>query len=100
MYAYIWEMSKNSYTRGKEHLASLDNREERSRTLRNSKERHDSNIRKFQLQFCISVTGQFKNDAMLRHIYKAARINRVDKNNVLNAKNKWNCYRVPQVTME
>ena len=49
---------------------------------------------------CMSVTGHVNNDAMLRQTSEAVKINREDKNNVINTKNECNYVRVPQVTME
>ena len=66
--------------RDTEHLASLNNRDEGSVMCKHSKENHDSHIP----NFCMSV----KNDAMLRRISEAVRINRKDKNNVMNTKNE------------
>ena len=51
-----------------------------------SKEIHDGCIP----QFCMSVTGQFKNDAMLRQVSEAVKINREGKRNCVNSKNEWN----------
>ena len=60
MNTYTGETSRNTYTRGKEHLASLDNSDEGSVMWKHSKEKHGSHIPNFYM----SVTGQFKNDAM------------------------------------
>ena len=96
MNTYIRETSRNAYTRGKEHLSSLDIRDDGSVMWKHSKEKHDSHIP----NFCMSFTGQFRNDAMLRQISEAVRINREDKSNVMSTKNEWNYVTVLQVTIE
>ena len=50
--------------------------------------------------FCMSVTGKFRNDAMLRQISEAVRINREGKKNVINSKSKWNCINVSDLAVE
>ena len=61
---YIGETSLNAYTRGKEHLASLSRREESSVLWKHNKDKHNGSIP----QFCMSVAGQFKDDAILRQV--------------------------------
>ena len=61
---YIGDTSHSAYTRGKEHLTSLSRREEGSALWKHSKEIHDGHLPVFR----ISVTGQFRDDAMLRQI--------------------------------
>ena len=48
----------------------------------------------------MSVTGQFRNDAMLRQVSEAVRINREGKKNVMNNKSEWNYVHVPHVEVE
>ena len=93
---YIGETSRNAYTRGKEHLASLSRREENSVLWKHSKEKHNGSIP----QFCMSVKGQFKDDAMLRQISEAVMINKEGKENIMNSKNEWNYINLPHVAVE
>ena len=72
---YIGETSRNAYTRGKEHLASLARKEESSVLWKHSKDKHNGRIPRF----CMSVMGQFKNDAMLRQVSEAVMINKEGK---------------------
>ena len=58
---YIGETSRSAYTRGKEHLTSLSRKEEGSPLWKHSKEIHEGHVPGFRM----SVTGQFRNDAML-----------------------------------
>ena len=83
---YIGETSRNTYTRGKEHLASLARKEESSVLWKHSKGKHNGRIPRF----CMSVMGQFKNDAMLRQVSEAVMINKEGKENTMNNKNEWN----------
>ena len=72
---YIGETSRSAYARGKEHLTSLSRKEEGSPLWKHSIEIHEGHVP----GFCMSVTGQFRNDAMLRQISEAVRINREGK---------------------
>ena len=57
---------------------------------------HDGHVPGFHM----SVSGQFRNDAMLRQISEAVRINREGKKNVMNDKCEWNYVHVPHVAVE
>ena len=48
----------------------------------------------------MSVTGQFKNDAMLWQVSEEVKINREEKRNVMNSKNEWNYINLPHVAVE
>ena len=50
---YIGETSSSAYTRGKEHIKSLAKKEERSALWKHCKEKHDSEMQKFEM----NVTG-------------------------------------------
>ena len=60
-YIFIGETSSNACKRSKEHLSSLARKAESSVLWRHSNDKHNESI----TQFCMSVTGQFKNDAIL-----------------------------------
>ena len=77
-------------------MASLSRSEESSVLWKHSKEKHNGSIP----QFCISVKGQFKDDAMLRQVSKAVMINKEGKENVMNSKNEWNCINLPHVAVD
>ena len=93
---YIGETSRSAYTRGKEHLTSLSRKEEGSALWKHSKEIHNGHMPGFRM----SVTGQFRNDAMLRQISEAVKINREGKKNVMNDKCEWKYVHVPHVAVE
>ena len=70
---YVGETSRSAYTRGKEHEKSLSNKEERSALWKHCKEKHNNEMQRFQM----SVTGLYRNDAMLRQISEGVRIEKV-----------------------
>ena len=45
----------------------------------------------------MSVTGTYKNDAMLRQIAEAVQINNTDTGALMNDRAEWNMTRVPRV---
>ena len=90
------ETSRSACTRGKEHLTSLSRRKEGSTLWNHGKEIHDGHIPAIYM----SVTGKFRNDAVLRQVYEAVRINREGKKNVMNSKSEWNYVPVPHVAVE
>ena len=61
---YIREISRKAYTASKEQLASLARKEESSNLWQHSKDKHNGRIP----QVFMSVTGVFKNYAMLRQV--------------------------------
>ena len=48
----------------------------------------------------MSVTGQCKNDAMLRQASEAVMINKEGKENVMTSKNEWNYINLPNAIVE
>ena len=93
---YIGETSCNAYTRGKEHLASLARKEERPVLWKHSEDKNNEHIP----QFCMSVTGQFKNERILQQVLETVMINKEGKENVMNSKNEWNYITLPRVAVE
>ena len=47
----------------------------------------------------MSVTGTFRNDAMLRQISEAVQIDNVDPEKLMNTRAEWNMTRVPRATI-
>ena len=70
---YIGETSRSAYSRGKEHLHSLNRREEQSVMWRHACEKHGGDIP----SFVMNVTGIFRDDAMLKQITEAVLIGKV-----------------------
>ena len=72
---YVGETSRSACSRGKEHLYSLNHREENPVMWKHACEGHGGNIP----DFVMNVTGVFREDAMLRPITEAALISKTQK---------------------
>ena len=70
----------------KEHMKLLAKKEERSALWKHCKEKHNSEMQKFEM----NVTGSYSNDAMLRQILQGVRIDQVPEGSLMNSKNEWN----------
>ena len=94
---YVRETSRSAYTRGKEHSKSLSNEEEPAISLRwkHCKEKHNSEIKKFQM----NATVFNSNDAMLRQISEGIKINNVDEDSLINSKTEWNYFQIPRAVV-
>ena len=58
-------------------------------------EEHNGELQEFQM----SVTGTFKNDAMLRQITEAVQIERTETGTLMNDRAEWNMTRVPRTVI-
>ena len=67
---YVGETLRSAYTKGKEHMKSLAKKEERSALWKHYKEKHNSEMQKFEM----NVTDSYSNDVMLRQISEGVRI--------------------------
>ena len=92
---YIGETSRSAYTRGKEHLRALQQKEENSVMWRHSCDKHGGNVPGFTM----NVTGIFRDDAMLRQISESVQINRVPQDRLINTRNKWSYVRIPRAVV-
>ena len=90
---YIGETSRSAYTRGKEHLRALEQREETSVMWRHSCDKHGGDVPSFTM----NVTGMFHDDAMLRQITESVRINKVEEGQLINTKGEWSYFRISRV---
>ena len=93
---YVGETARSAYTRGKEHVKSLNNKEERSALWKHCKEKHNSEVKQFRMD----VTGVYHNDAMLRQITEGVRINNVNEDSLMNSKNEWNFFQIPRAVID
>ena len=75
---YNGETSKNAYTRGKQHLDEYNNKSGKSVML--------DIVEKVTKNLKMRVKGQYRNDAMLRKIAEAVRINNCHIDNRINNK--------------
>ena len=93
---YKGESSGNGYNRGKKHMSDLSGRNARNSPLwKHCLEEHDGEPQSFQM----SVTGTYKNDAMLRQITEAVQIENTATGTLMNDRAEWNMTRVPRVTI-
>ena len=95
IYDYIGGKSRSTYTTGKEHMKSLAKKEEGLALWKHCKEKHNSEMQKFEM----NVTGSYSNDAMLRQISENVRIDQVPEGSLMNSKNEWNYFRVPRAVV-
>ena len=93
---YHGETSKNSYTRGLQHLGDLDGQRETSVMWRHCREKHGGAL----VDFKMGITGHYRNDTMMRQIAEAVRINRTDDNELINNKSEWNFVAFPRVLVD
>ena len=92
---YSGETLRRAYTRGKEHLRALEQREQSSVMWRHSCEKHDGNVPGFPM----NVTAMFQSDAMLRQISESIQINKVQQHQLINTKSKWSYFRIPRAVV-
>ena len=76
-------------------MKSMAKKEERSALWNYCKEKHNSEMQKFEM----NVTGSYSNDTMLRQISEGVRIGQVPEDSLMNSKNEWNHFRVPCVAV-
>ena len=81
---YIGETSRSTYTRGKEHLRALEQRQQSLVMWRHSYEKLDDSVPGFTM----NVTGMFQSDAMLRQISESIQINKVQQDQLINTKSE------------
>ena len=93
---YHGESSKNGFTRGKKHLEEFDRRAESSVIWRHCRERHGGEIQDFKM----NITGNYRNDAMLRQISEAVRINDTPREQLINNRTEWNYVNFPRVLVD
>ena len=93
---YKGETAYNAYTRGGEHMGRLAARDvDNSPLWRHCLEQH----RGEEQSFLMSVTGTYRNDAMLRQIAEAVQINNLDTNRRMNDRAEWNMTRIPRTVI-
>ena len=93
---YHGETSRNGFSRGKEHLQELDGQAASSVMWRHCRERHGGTIQ----DFTMDITGNYRNDAMLRQIAEAVRIDNTPRGKLLNNKTEWNYVQFPRVLVD
>ena len=58
-------------------------------------DRHERN----EVSFVMNVTGDFRDDAMLRQITESVLINKVEEGKLINSKSEWNYVRIPRAVV-
>ena len=93
---YQGETSYSSYTRGKEHLEKLQNRDPKSALFNHCQVEHDGN----PVQFRMDITGSFHRDSTLRQITEGVEIQRTQQQRLMNTRSEWNSSLVPQCVVK
>ena len=93
---YKGETASNGYTRGVEHLTHLNSRNvDNSPLWRHCVLQHGGDLQSFNM----SITGSYRNDAMLRQIVEAVQINNTDRDVLMNDRSEWNMTPVPRAVI-
>ena len=93
---YKGETARNGYTRGHKHLTDLAGRNtDNSPLWRHCLEEHNGEEQRFQM----SVSGSYRDDAMLRQIAEAVQIENSDTGSLMNDQAEWNMTPVPRSTI-
>ena len=93
---YKGETAGNGYTRGGEHLKTLASHDvDNSPLWKHCLAEHGGEMQSFEM----SVTGSFRNDAMLRQITEAVQINNSDRHELMNDRSEWNMNPVPRTVI-
>ena len=93
---YKGETASNGYTRGGEHIGALEARDSRNSPLwRHCVAEHRGETQEFGM----TITGSYRNDAMLRQISEAVQINNMDPNTLMNDRAEWNMTRIPRAVI-
>ena len=95
---YKGETSRTSYVRGGEHLDDFEKKREKSVLWKHCRDKHNGQVegRKFRMD----VLGVYKEDAMLRQIAEAVRIQESPTGTLMNDKTEWNYIRLPNLVQE
>ena len=93
---YKGESADSAYTRGDKHRSDLNARNVTNSPLwRHCRNIHDGVMQDFRM----TVTGTFRNDAMLRQITEAVQIENVGAGELMNTRSEWNMTRVPRASI-
>ena len=93
---YKGETASNGYTRGVEHLGKLAARNiDQSPLRRHCVDEHRGEVQAFEM----SITGVYRNDAMIRQITEAVQIENTDVNILMNDRAEWNMTPLPRTVI-
>jgi len=82
---YIGTTTRSAFIRGDEHVRDLRTKNEDSDFWQHCKDKHNETIKNFKMD----VLETFKGDATLRQISEAVRIERTEKNMLINRKREY-----------
>lgn len=91
---YVGETSRNTFTRGKEHLKDMESRSDKSVLWRHARDSHQGTVPVYRCD----VTEHFRNDALLRQVSEAVKINK--EQHIINTKNEWNFINIPRAKVD
>ena len=93
---YKGETASNGYTRGLKHVSDLVGRNtDNSPLWRHCVDQHGGEMQDFRM----SITGSYRNDAMLRQIAEAVQIENAEAGTLMNDRAEWNMTPVPRSTI-
>ena len=93
---YKGESASNGYTRGVEHLNHLNSHNVSNSSLwKHCLAQHGGDMQSFSM----SITGSYRNDAMLRQITEAVQIKNTDREVLMNDRTEWNMTPVPRAVI-
>ena len=93
---YCGETARNAYTRGKEHMKLLHEKEQNSPLWSHCLKEHNGHIQ----QFTMNVVRTFHRDSMMRQITEAIHIRKIPERKSMNAKEEWNTVYLPHARTE
>ena len=83
---YNGETARSTYTRGKQQMRDMNDKNEQSDLWKHCRDKHQGEIQNFK----ISVTETFKHDALLRQVSEAVKIRNVPIETSMNAREEYN----------
>ena len=95
---YKGETSRTPFVRGSEHLEDFAHRRENSVLWKHCKKKHNSQVE--GRRFRMGVLGVYKEDAMLKQVAEAVRIQQAPPGTLMNDKTEWNYVRLPNLVQE
>ena len=93
---YCGETARNAYTRGKEHMKLLHEKEQNSPLWSHCLKEHNGHIQ----QFTMNIVRTFHRDSMMRQITEAIHIRKIPERKSMNAKEEWNTVYLPHARIE
>ena len=93
---YVGETARNGYTRGKEHLKLLNDKDRSSRLWKHCEDRHEGETQ----HFTMIIKKTFQQDTMLRQIREAVEIKAISEEKSMNCRDEMNTVYIPRARIE